>query len=300
MGRIVDTRTGEIAAEHPSFFERARLICEVLPYRNLGLSRHQINAIEGFSSTIAHTLVEGFRFYYPSEEKPSETFNVQTETTWTLHRKDAKAIVTIEYDGKKSVQEFTRLEEELIPDLSKGRIFQHIYTTILENSAMEFPPSEEESRWLKDEISRQSLHNSLEPEELNYDSGLKKNIEVREFIPKRNYWQRVCRVFSQTPSEIEAVQVDTKARVLDLEWWNKTSKLSFKKFLLNPKIPKRSTFIPVSDLQGGFKVRLAGGETVARSGDWIVIDRDGELGVWQNDAFCQAFEETGRKPHSDM
>lgn len=300
MGRIVDTRTGEVVAEHPSFFERARIVCEVLPYRTLGLSRHQINAIEGSCNTIGHTLVEGFRFHYPSEENPSKIFNVQTKTTWTLHRKDARTIVTIEYDGKKNVQEFTRIDEELIPGLSKGRIFRHIYTTILENSAMEFPPSEEESRWLKDEISRQSLHNSLEPEELNYDSGLKESIEVREFIPKRNYWQRVCRFFSQNPSAIEAVQVDTKASVIDLEWWNKTSKLSFKKFLLNPGRPRRSTFIPVSDLQGGFKVRLAGGETVARPGDWIVIDKDGALGVWNDDAFCEAFEETDRRQHSRM
>ena len=70
MGRIVDTKTGEIVAEHPSFFERARLICEVLPYRTLGLSRHQINAIEGFSNTIGHTLVEGFSFHFPSEREP--------------------------------------------------------------------------------------------------------------------------------------------------------------------------------------------------------------------------------------
>ena len=179
-------------------------------------------------------------------------------------------------------------------------MFRHIYTTILENSAMEFPPSEEESRWLKDEISRQSLHNSLEPEELNYDSGLKESIEVREFIPKTNYWQRVCRVFSQKPSPIEAVKVDTKARVLDLEWWNRTSKLSFRKFLVNPENPKRSTFIPVSDLQGGFKVRLAEGETVARPGDWIVMATDGKLGVWKDDAFCQAFEESDRRPHFRM
>ena len=288
--KVVNTNTGEIVSEDPSYFESVRLICEYLPYRDMGLSRAQINAMDSFADTIEHSYISEFDFHYPSRTKPSVKFNVHIETSWTLHRKDARAVVTIKYNGETSKQMFKLLEEELTPDLSRMRIARHIYTVILLNSGAPFPPSEEESRHLKEEIRRQKLQQSHEPIEFGGDLGLEERLKVRNFLPKTKTWQRVRSFWRKRPSTVEAVQVDLDTRVINLEWWVKTSNP-----LSRLAKPKSSTFIPVSDLQGGFKVRTTRGELFARPGAWIVLEITGELSVWEDDAFCQSFEEICEK-----